>query len=373
MEVNFSAADSKEVDNLWQQEFNGHLLPSAVYLFLLLGSGVFGNAFVFIVYQIKLKTTESRLFIPYLACTDFAACVTTTVFFITDIQYYVNFPSHIMCKVFNFFTFFFIMASLLLQLSIAISRYIKICHPQRNFNYLRFEKITIVGVFIGSALFATPSVFVSNIKKYDVIYKQHNITGCTCQSLAGNDPLREVVRMLLVSVIITGIIVSCCVLHSKIGIVIHRTFPGKDPGLKTKTLSNDQEFASVESTSCTLSMSRHVTASALSLQTRLNDERSTNSKRKLRHQHRRRMNFNIMFITMLVAYTVAWAPFIGVMLFSVFLNDIWTNKTFMGLDINFYLIARSFFITSYSANPIIYSLFDSKFRRTVQKLLHVHR
>lgn len=367
MENNVSVADIEHLERLWHQEFTRHLFPSLVHLFLCLVAGVSGNIFVFVVYQVKLKTTENRLFIPYLAGVDFSACVVTTVFFILDVTHYVNFPSQVLCKVFYFFTYFVVAASLLLQLAIALSRYIKICHSKRNFNFQRFEKMAIIGIFLGSAIFATPSVFFADVKEFDVTFNQYNVTGRTCKSLAGNHPIQEIVRMILISAIVTGIIISCCVMYAKVGIVIYKTFPGKQQRVENnKRQCIDLDFGSIESHNFHLNgKSRKISASNLSIHT--SDTMVTNAERKLRHHHKRRMNFSVMFILMFIVYIVAWIPYITIMIFSVFHDDLWTRKSFHGVDINIYMIARNAFITAYCANPIIYTFFDSKFRLVVQK------
>ena len=103
-----------ETDNtLRLEDLNADLaerfLPNTIFLVCYLMIGIFGNSVTLLVYATKLKITDERYFIPFLAICDLFASATCSILEIVDHRMKVTFKSHLLCKclvsIGAFFTF----------------------------------------------------------------------------------------------------------------------------------------------------------------------------------------------------------------------------------------------------------------------------
>ncbi|CAG2232016.1 unnamed protein product [Mytilus edulis] len=109
----------------WNQYiFERNMLPSFVFILLLLIIGVPGNSLVCYIYHFKIRNRKlsSNIFILALSWLDLINCALTLPFELFVISNYVQFDNPIICKFARFISFFCNNATSVILLSIAIDR-----------------------------------------------------------------------------------------------------------------------------------------------------------------------------------------------------------------------------------------------------------
>lgn len=140
------------------------LLPNIIWMFVCLFTGVIGNTLVLLVYRLRLKTElNERYFIPILALLDLLASALSGLHGIFNYMFYMNYPSAVMCKIFNFGSFFTASASAHTLLLIAIQRYRKICVPFGKQMDLFWKRVSFAILIAVSLCYSVPVIFSAGI------------------------------------------------------------------------------------------------------------------------------------------------------------------------------------------------------------------
>lgn len=380
------------------------LLPNIIWMFVCLFLGVIGNSLVLLVYRLRMETElNERYFIPILAFLDLLASTLSSLHNILSYMFQYNYPSDILCKFFNFGSFFVAAASAHTLLLIAIQRYRKICVPfgrQMDLFWRRVSFAILISVTLG---YSMPVCFTSGL--------MHGKYECGIDS--GNNPLFYKIFSSGVFLITVSNIVAVSVLYSKIGCVIYRhgrnpdntgkSVPVKlksdeavdtdkyfDPnkeGIDISQLSSQENSETqtsngihqcyINETSCTkvTDGNQGVLGSYLNEQAKisnLNTSKTTkeekpkdrkNPKEKKREKwNRTKVNFNKLFGAIIIFYLISYVPTMIILVGTAFGHWFVT-------DLNvFYFLSRMYIINNI-VNPFIYGYFDFCFRHSVKSLL----
>lgn len=145
------------------------LLPSFVFICILITVGIPGNVLAMIVYGFKLTTTTGRYAIISLAICDVINCVLSIPVELYIMRRYWNFKNAPLCKMSRFFTYAMNNSSTLILLAIAVERYRAVCSPHRpkisNSCILRACALLIVA----GVILALPALWIYGIQT-DVLY-----------------------------------------------------------------------------------------------------------------------------------------------------------------------------------------------------------
>ena len=144
------------------------LIPSFIYLLLLVLLGVPGNLIVIVIYLLKMARTTSRTFIISLAVCDFINCAFGMPVELGLIANYYRFDLPLLCKVSRFSNFLMNNISSVVLLGIAADRFRRVCLPLRPNMTVRHAKlICFIGAII-SIIFAAPALLLYGTRTFHI-------------------------------------------------------------------------------------------------------------------------------------------------------------------------------------------------------------
>ncbi|KAL3888016.1 hypothetical protein ACJMK2_000400 [Sinanodonta woodiana] len=144
------------------------LLPTMIYLAVLLILGVIGNSCVIFYYRFKAKYTPHTHFIRVLAVFDLSLSTICMPLEIHGIRFFFMADDIILCKVHHFFNYVFSFSSLFVLLSIAIERYRGICQPFKPKITRTKARIACVLCLFFGVLLSSPMVIFHDIVRVNV-------------------------------------------------------------------------------------------------------------------------------------------------------------------------------------------------------------
>ena len=155
------------------------LIPSVVYLCVLMVTGVCGNLVVIIVYYFRFTGSTHRCFILVLASSDLFACSVGVPFAISESFHAYNYTEHISCRLLRFVLYYTCICSSLTLVLIALERFRKICRPLKPQMTVPMAKKALVFVNAGVAFVsASPSLVLFG--RNSISTGVSNMTGTKC-------------------------------------------------------------------------------------------------------------------------------------------------------------------------------------------------
>lgn len=158
------------------------LLPSLIYVFVLLVIGVPGNILTVYVYGFKWKKTTSRVFILALASLDSINCLSSIPTEIVLLVNFVNFDFPAICKISRFLTYVFNFSSSMILTAIAFDRYRRICQPYKVPWNQKQGKIVVCSCIVIAILTGSPALVIygTQLVPVDIPDTRDQIFGKTC-------------------------------------------------------------------------------------------------------------------------------------------------------------------------------------------------
>ena len=157
-----------------------NLLPSLIYVCLLLLIGIPGNGLVIYVYLLKLNKTTSRVFILALGLYDFINCITDMTMEVALILNFIRFDYPVLCKVSRFITATINHGSTFVLVAIAVDRFRRICRIYKTNINTRQAK----WIVFGSAGFALatswPTLYLYGTQTISISFNGRTVIGKTC-------------------------------------------------------------------------------------------------------------------------------------------------------------------------------------------------
>lgn len=383
------------------EELNFHyvnvFIPNIVWSLICLVIGIVGNVIIILVYIFKMKNyNEERYFIPILALFDLCAVIFSTIYFILDYMYFVNFQSSIICKLITFSTYSWTAISGHTLLVIGVQRYLKICKPHGSQMTL-FWRRAAVAITIGySAAFSSPLLYSAGIKEFNWTFEDRNVTVKTCALNADNNIQFNHVYFLLTVIVIIVNMLAILGVYIPIGHVIYKVFAKKrhvkniathnsDVTVESRIestddnqgieVSNDEGFKTscenLESsnTDKTVQSSTHQTLN-VSGRSEIRNKYSLPKQKKphisVGRKSRSKVNFNLMLITVILFYLLSYIPVIYVFVVRTDETYYWHNLSNVQVRLQLCLV-RFYFINNI-VNPFIYGYFDFSFRESMKSL-----
>ncbi|XP_063407257.1 substance-K receptor-like [Mytilus trossulus] len=395
-------------------EINNHLarilIPAAVYLCIILVSGVIGNVMVLLVYGFRIKKTTYAILILILAGLDLMTCLFGVPYHIISVVYPLMFVWAGFCKCVSFFLHFATISSAFIVNLIAYDRYRKICKPFQRQLSLKHIKTASFVIITVSVILATPvlALFSSTPEATGI----SNITGTVCfirQDMSGthfhqvyNGIIFLIYIMLLFFMISMYFPVGRQILRlsafkhktssaafQTTGMSRHSLTPGEIPdkplrmAFEMKTEDEDmEESKSVEvnsycdttiekskikiesskkirnhDTCCSKSKTASVTAG--SHNSLPNTEKPSNTDLVTRKLDER-VRITIMLFVITFVFIISFMPYLTTEIISSLNSKIWKNLSEAQLVIYAFLL-RTYLISSMS-NPIVYWFLDKKFK-----------
>ena len=170
---------SKLLSDLNEQEKYRHI-PIAVFLGLVGITGLIGNSVVCYIYGAVYIQSNSRIFLICLAGIDLCTCIIDVPLEIINVLNQYEFSEPLLCKFSrsgNTLTTFY---STGILLSIAIDRHRKICHPHGFQISNKIAKYLCVVLFFGTLIMTWPALFMYGIKSTKFDYHDFELTRREC-------------------------------------------------------------------------------------------------------------------------------------------------------------------------------------------------
>ncbi|CAG2201196.1 CCKAR [Mytilus edulis] len=140
--------------------------------------GITGNLHVLCVYSFRMKQSNPRIFILFLAALDFITCAVGMPFIIIDLTNPLTFYAVTACKVLRFVNYFICLSSAFILLIIAIDRYRKVCLPLRQQISQRKAVYCCFGAFGVCLVFTWPAPVLYGYSTVNTT--NPNVTGIRC-------------------------------------------------------------------------------------------------------------------------------------------------------------------------------------------------
>jgi len=92
------------------------------FISIIMVIGIIGNLHVLVVYTLRIKASNHRVFILVLAMIDFTTCVIGMPFILVDLSHPLTFTLTAACKILRFLNYFVAASSAMLMVVIAAER-----------------------------------------------------------------------------------------------------------------------------------------------------------------------------------------------------------------------------------------------------------
>ncbi|XP_060586245.1 putative neuropeptide Y receptor type 6 [Ruditapes philippinarum] len=201
-----------------QKEIFLRILPVATAAGFLLIVSVIGNILTLLFYMKKTKRSVPTLLIKYLAAGDTVTCA-VAIPFIPEMIINIGYTLRILCKVTHFMGMWAGSISTLLLWIIAIDRYRKICKPLGGQIAVSSAKYIGIGIVIFSLLLATRLLATYEIFKVNVTLTDVNETIQTYYCSASDDGIFKQIGLVFYLVdfsLNTMVLVTVLVTYSRI-------------------------------------------------------------------------------------------------------------------------------------------------------------
>lgn len=345
----------------WNHHYTMILLPNTVINIICLIFGLVGNTTVLFVYSQRLKCeNEDRCFIPKLAALDLIAIVSSTIIHVSDYFYFVNYPSDVMCRTLNFFSCFTSTGSAHMLLVIGIQRYMKVCTEHGTKITKWRKKAAFIIILMISLGYSIPVLVASGVRDVDWVFNENNITGHSCSVIAHSNAFlnNHAYYIALLAILIINILVTVSV-YVPIGRVIYKRSKFSREWKHTYLPNGGNETHPNEAIVGTRSNSQgNTTMSEIRFQYKQN---------RIKKIRRCKVNFNLMFLTLVFFYLLSYLPTIVMFVITTQDKHFWFKLP--GVELNILIFMNRLFIVEHTVNPYIYSIFDYKFRHYIKRLL----
>ncbi|XP_062611812.1 B1 bradykinin receptor-like [Saccostrea cucullata] len=332
----------------WNQDYAEKLLPTIVFQGVVCFIGLVGNILVLLVYAFRMKgNRDDRYFIPILAVFDLIASTVASVFYVLESIYFVDFPSSGLCKGLLYTMTATSGLSALLLIGIAVQRYLKICKPLGKQMDENKRKLCLACIVVFSILYSCPVLLFSGNKEVEGIFNGHNVTGLTCFTGAGNYPTYEAIYYYIIFLLMVVNILTVGFLYIPIGVVIYR-----HNKLRAARRRKSMEITSTQFDSISDNKPSQCSTKEISSKPKIHKES--------------KINFNVMFFTIIVFYLISYTPTCIFLIISKLSPEMWYNIS-NAETIIFFTLQR-FYVINHVVNPIIYGYFDMKFRSDIVNL-----
>ncbi|KAK0045144.1 neurotensin receptor type 1 [Biomphalaria pfeifferi] len=218
---NITSDERREYLSVLQQESTIAFIPTFVYLGLLAVVGIPGNSLVIIVYLTKMTMKPLNIFIISMAVIDLITCLVILPGILYFLLHMWDFNDPPTCQFFLALISLLVMSSVLMLVSIAIIRYMKMCYPFKKQVTLRQTKFICSLNTVMATVVSIPHGILQG--KHSRQTQNPNIVGYSCKvddSYVGTIwPTLDSALFFLLFLVLSFIVTFCYV---RIGCVLRR-------------------------------------------------------------------------------------------------------------------------------------------------------
>lgn len=322
-----------ETDNVTLKDINEAFrtrnLGGIIFVSILMVIGLIGNIHVLLIYALKFKVSNYKIYILMLAALDLTNCCLSMPLVIMYLSFPFMYPSNIFCKIFRFILYYVSVASTIILVVIAVDRFRKICKPLGFQFSVRHTKILCISVLLFTLCLTWPvPVLYGDSTVHTGI---DGITGTRCFTV---DKFKDTNYQAEFNALLTIVFIVITLILAILYYCIVR-----DVRLHNKIRWE-----------CQMSQSSH-----------------KNMSRKLLNRRGRKTTITLFAVT--VGYVASALPHHALALFIFIKKDLDCILTFeQGLT---YYMFVWIFLANNCINPIIYGFSDNRFRRELKRFYHL--
>ena len=343
----------------WNHEFFIIQIPVLTILSAFLVTGILGNGSVIYVYFVRFRRySEKRFYIPVLAVTDLSACVVNSGVLLTEVFFWVSFPSEILCKTINYLAMLTTTVLVSILLLIAIDRYEAISKPLKIPNGVKRKRVFVILIIFTSMVASTPVLFYFGVAV--ISSEDGKLSGYRCKIVADHGlELVYAFHFLWLSIGV-GILITLSVLYA----LIYRHV--KKPKLYSEQHRNESASSGHHGADHNLP-NGEIAVITVTVPTNHPDG-PTACPKSLQRTCGKTSNtkLTILFAVITFVFAICFIPKLVVMILSAVKEDFW--ETIPNHQLVFYKLLHSVYIFHSVANPAIYSLCDTKFQKELKAI-----
>ena len=327
------------------------LIPSIVFIMILMCLGAPGNLLVFTVYFSRWRRTTSRVFIIALSICDMYNCFVSMPIEIFYLMNYVQSDTAVLCKVSRFMTFLFNDASALILVGIAFDRFFRICRPfQKQMGSFRAKIVCFVAFLISLAT-CWPAILLYGTQTIPLPIGQPGMFVAAKLCLLDENFVKTNYPFIFSTVIMScNIIIDVIiiVLYSAVAYTVMQT-PKivRQMSIQRQNSSNGNDPR--QSARRSLGLQRSVS---------INQEE---------HRRKRMIKTTIMLFVVSLVFMLSFVPYVVIVEIRNRNPKHYPSLSKTGKMI-YHLFLRTYFLNS-AMNPVIYSFLSEQFRTECKAVL----
>ncbi|KAL3858403.1 hypothetical protein ACJMK2_012994 [Sinanodonta woodiana] len=360
-----------------------------IFVSLLMIVGFGGNSVAIFVYLRKYKPSTHRNFIVSLAIVDLATCCVPMPVFVVTLRYPIMFHNNGGCKLIQFLTYAMCIGSSMIIVAIAGERYRKICVPHgRQLSERMSKYLCSLCIFLG-VLLSWPAAVIYGNKTIKTSVERIVGTECSVNDDFADTKYPTYFYIFLIFIFFAALITLSFVyaligkqifrMKKLIFLTCHNNMPETDTMAKTQTTEFSQKEETTkggkfQNTSDNISNNAaksfeeigHGKQSVASVSKHyVFKEVNTKGKDTQKKQSRTVAITRVLFI-ITVVFFCSYLPHLALRTAAYLNKNLLPNLSFAGM-LAYQTFRWTFFINN-MANPIIYGLYDRKFKQEVRKL-----
>ena len=360
-------------------------LPVTITLVVIMCIGILGNILVLFIYKFKFKQSSARVYILSLALADLTVCIFGIPYHVLDLTLVLIYTNVPLCKAFSYFMGACTQSSIFILLVVGLDRYLKICRPLKK-QIVDFGDRKACGIAVAMAMvLSVPNGIIYGHST--VSTGVNNFTGTECfiddryqgsWFAFGFFGFIVLIFLVLVILLISMYALICHTIYKNDSIVEVKFKRKAGVSLCCRNESRDKAAeADIEP-----QIHTNFSTSAEITENRKNERKHVNyAKHKfvrketiVRHSwkpDKKAMENNtrkitLMMMTITIVFVIAYLPFIVISMMDNLDGTFWEDLTyFQALMYDFLL---RIYLINHTANPVIYSFWDDRFRKESVKL-----
>ena len=381
-------------------------IPIAVYLGLVGVTGCIGNLIVCYIYGSVYTQSNSRIFLLCLAVIDLCTCVIDIPLEIITVLNQYNFQESLLCKFSRTGNSFTTLYGSGVLLAIGVDRYLKICRPTGFQISNRTAKILCIVLFFGTVVLVWPAFVMYGLKTTVIPGEGLNGTECSISDFYQNS-VYPTVFQLLIFILFAAALCIMIVMYTLIGRKVRffafkherrrsqsNTLDSDDnlddvPNLKRlQRIENSNAAEKNEYVNMSQSNSKDTvfkdsysnvnTDTLKSVDSHTTEIGTIDRKKRFVHQpsttqldqikRRRKLARNTTYLMFIVTFSfiIAGLPHLILIILNRIVDNFVLNMN-AGGKVVYRFFLRSYFLSA-TANPIIYSIFDRRFRNACRSV-----
>lgn len=352
-------------------------IPVLIYISVGMVIGTVGNAAVCYVYSRKMERTGTNQFVVMLGACDFLSCVFSMPMELFRVSTPHIFQSHEACKLSLLIATAIAVDSGFIIFAISIDRYRRMCHPFNTQLTPKMAKTVSAAIIVTSLIFVWPSWIIYGMRRTPI---QNNETSGGCECGIDQVMFDTIYPRLFYYILLTLSVVLFSIIFLLYFLIAIKVWRHKNKRRPTPTslpsfgIAADRKGTSNSVLKIPYPPTLESEVSVDSSRTRLKLDRSKRT-RKQQQQPEKSSKGSLVRVSrtssimalIAVTWVLSYMPHVILVMLEIHIKEFRQELSPTG-DVLFQLAVRSYLLNN-AVNPIIYGVFNIRFRREIGRLI----